>query len=131
MTVLDTNALIRWIINPKKLSKKAREAVEHAKIRGMIFISSVSIWEIYVLVKKGKLKLNTLPDKWLEKIESLPFVNFIPLDNKIVVTSVELPNFDHKDPADRFIIATALNLGAKLITSDRKILNYPHVQSIW
>ena len=68
---------------------------------------------------------------WLEKVESLPTVRFIPVDNRIAAYSINLPDFDHKDPADRIIIATALNTGAKLVTSDRKILNYHHVQSIW
>jgi len=55
----------------------------------------------------------------------------VPIDNKIAVLSVNLPDFSHKDPADRIIIATALNLGVKLVTSDSKILNYKHVQAIW
>lgn len=130
MIVLDTNALIWWISNPKKLSSKARRVIEEAQ-KKEIYISSISILEIYVLVKKNRLKLNTLPDNWLEKLESLPFVYFVPIDNKIAVASVELPDFTHKDPADRIIIATALNLGAKLITSDEKILSYKKVQTVW
>lgn len=131
MIVLDTNALIWWISDPGKLSKKARKTIENAKQEGTIYISSISVLEIYVLVKKERLKLNTLPDKWLEEIENLPFINFVPVNNKIAIASVELPDFPHQDPADRIIIATALNMAAELITSDKKILNYPHVESIW
>lgn len=131
MIVLDTNALIRWIIDSGKLSKKAKKAIENAREKNAIFISSISIWEIYTLVKKEKFKLSTWPERWLEKLESLAFVNFVPMNNKIAITSVELLDFSHKDPADRIIVATALSLGAKLVTSDKKILNYPHVQSVW
>lgn len=131
MIVLDTNALIWWISDPGKLSRKARQAIENAKREGTIYISSISVLEIYVLVKKGRLKLNTLPDNWLKEIENLPFVNFVAIDNRIAITSVELIDFPHKDPADRIIIATALNIGVKLITSDKKILSYHHVESIW
>ena len=53
------------------------------------------------------------------------------MDNQIAKTSVNLPDFMHKDPADRIIIATALNLGAELVTSNKKILNYTYVKSVW
>lgn len=131
MIVLDTHALIWWVDNPNKLSKKARKAIEEEKSKKGILVSSISVFEINLLVKKNKLHLVNNPDIWLGKIESLPFIRFIPVDNKIAAYSVNLPDFYHKDPADRIIIATALNIGAKLITSDKKILNYSLVQSAW
>lgn len=130
MIVLDTNSLIWWISNPEKLSGKARKEIENAK-KTTIYISSMSVFEIYILLRKGRLKIDIFPDQWLERIESLPFVRFVPIDNKIAIAAVELTDFDHKDPADRIIIATALNLGAKLVTADKKILDYSHVQSVW
>ncbi len=132
MIVFDTHALIWWIDSPQKLSKKARKIIDEEKLKEVnILVSSISTLEIYRLVKNGKLQLTNDVDSWLEKIESLPAVRFIPVDNKIAASSVNLPDFSHKDPADRIIIATALNLGVKLVTSDKRILNYPHVQSIW
>ncbi len=68
---------------------------------------------------------------WIKKSEMLPFVNFIPVDNSIAVKSVNLPQPFHSDPADRIIIATAISLGASLITKDERILKYPHVKTIW
>ena len=131
MIVLDTNALIWWASNSERLSRKAKKAIEEAERKKALYISSISILEIYILVKKNKIKFNTSVDSWLEKVESLPYVNFVPMDNKIAVQSVNLPDLLHKDPADRIIIATALNIGAKLITSDRKIINYKKVQTVW
>lgn len=132
MIVLDTHALVWWIDSPQKLSKKAREIIEEEQIKeGSILVSSISTLEIYRLVKNGKLQLIDHVDNWLEKIESLPAVRFVPVDNRIAAYSINLPDFDHKDPADRIIIATALNLGAKLVTSDKKIRDYSYVQSIW
>ena len=130
MIVLDTNALIWWLANPEKLSRKARQAIDEAKKKSVIFISSISVLEILTLIKKDRLKLDMLPDSWLNKIEALPFVKFIPLDNRIAEESVNLDLWD-KDPADRIIVATALNLGAKLVTSDKEILKYPQVQTMW
>jgi len=131
MIVLDTNALIWWASNSERLSRKAKKAIEEAERKKALYISSISILEIYILVKKNKIKFNTSVDSWLEKVESLPYVNFVPMDNKIAVQSVNLPDLLHKDPADRIIIATALNIEAKLITSDRKIINYKKVQTVW
>lgn len=132
MIVLDTHTLIWWVDSPQKLSKKAKKAIEEEKSKDRgILVSSISTFEIYLLIKKGKLELANNPDVWLEKIESLPAIRFIPVDNKIAAYSVNLPDFDYKDPADRMIIATALNLGVKLVTSDKKILNYKNVQSVW
>lgn len=131
MIVLDTNALIRWISDPEKLSQRVKKTIEEAEKKKAIYISSISVLEIYTLVKKNKLKFNILADNWLEKVESLPYVNFVSMDNKIAVQSVNLPDPLHKDPADRIIIATALQIGAKLITSDQKILDYPHIQAVW
>lgn len=131
MIVLDTHILIWWVNSPQKLSKKAKKAIDEEKPKKGILISSISTFEIYLLIKKGKLELTNYPDAWLERIESLPYVHFVPMDNQIATASVNLPDFMHKDPADRIIIATALNLGAKLVTSDKKILQYSKVQTIW
>ena len=132
MIVLDTHTLIWWIDGPQKLSKKARKIIEKEKTKeGNILVSSISTLEIYRLVKNGKLQLINHVDSWLEKIESLPAVRFIPIDNRIAAYSINLPDFDHKDPADRIIIATALQYGAAVVSSDKEILRYPHVQSIW
>ena len=134
MIVLDTHVLVWWVANPEKLSKRAQEKIEREVNKGedgVLFVSSISVWEIYLLVKKGKLSFSVDVDTWLVKVESLPFVQFIPVDNKIAAKSANLPEPLHNDPADRIIISTALQNGADLITSDKRILAYPNVRSIW
>ena len=68
---------------------------------------------------------------WIEKSEMLPFFEFIPVDNSVAIKSVNLPQPLHSDPADRIIIATAISLGAPIVTKDEKILNYSQVKTIW
>ena len=131
MILLDTSTLIWWTTALEKLSKKARDVIEKEIKEGVFFVSSISIWEIYLLVKKEKVRFSVDIDTWLEKVGSSPYINFIPVDNKIAAKSVMLPDFSNKDPADRMIVATALINGATLVTSDKRILNYPHVQSVW
>lgn len=131
MIILDTNALIRWICAPEKLSKKARKIIEEISKKEQVLVSSISIWEISLLIKKDRIGFFIDADSWLEEMESLPFIRFIPIDNQIAAKSVNLDGNFHQDPADRMIVATALISGATVITSDKKILNYSKVQSIW
>jgi PIN domain nuclease of toxin-antitoxin system len=129
--LLDTHILVWWVSDDSKLSQKAKKLIESASKKQEIIISSISIWEICLLVKESRLKLATDLETWIQKLESIPFIRFIPIDNSIAMKSVFLNEDLHKDPADRIIIATALKLGVKLITSDRKILNYKKVQTVW
>ena len=59
------------------------------------------------------------------------FQFIIPVDNAIAIQSVDRPKPLHSDPVDRIIIATAISLGASLVTNDEKISNYPHVKTVW
>ncbi|MDL1981136.1 MAG: type II toxin-antitoxin system VapC family toxin [Deltaproteobacteria bacterium] len=131
MIVLDTHAWVWFVSNPELLSKKAERTIERAVVDKNVFISSISAWEVALLTSKKRLLLSMEVADWIKKSEMLPFVNFIPVDNSIAVKSVNLPQPFHSDPADRIIIATAISLGASLITKDERILKYPHVKTIW
>ena len=131
MIVLDTHAWVWFISNPELLSKRAKKATDTAINAKEIFISSISAWEIALLVEKRRLKLTLDVTDWISKSERLPFFRFIPVDNSIAIKAVNLPQPFHNDPADRIIIATATAIGAPLVTKDEKILKYPHVKSIW
>lgn len=131
MILLDTHIWLWWISNPEKLSKNAGHAIEQALREKEIIISSISTWEIAILVQKGRLELSIDVRDWVRKTEGLPFVRFIPIDNTIALRSVSLPGDFHTDPADRIIVATALTMGVPLITKDEKIIDYPYVDTIW
>ena len=131
MIVLDTHAWLWFISKPEVLSKGAAEAVSEAVKDKSVLISSISAWEVALLVTKKRLKLSLDVTDWIAKSESLPFIQFVAVSNAIAIKSVNLPQPLHPDPADRIIIATALTAGAALVTKDMKLLNYPHVKTIW
>jgi PIN domain nuclease of toxin-antitoxin system len=131
MIVLDTHAWIWFTSKPEALSKKAQKAVDAAVKEKNVLISSISVWEVALLVKNKRLKLSMDVTDWIAKSENLPFIQFIPVSNSIAVKSVNLPQPLHPDPADRIIIATALSTGASLVTKDKKISDYAHVKTIW
>lgn len=131
MIVLDTHVWLWWLSNPEFLSSAAAEAIDQAIARQSINISSISAWEIAILVKKGRLTLALEVQDWIMKAESLPFLHFIPVNNAIAVKSVLLADPLHQDPADRIIAATAMVNNAALITRDEKLLGYPPLTTIW
>jgi len=131
MIVLDTHIWIWFISKPEVLSKRAKKAVSAAVKEKNVLISSISAWEVALLVIKKRLTLSLDVTDWIAKSEGLPFIHFIEISNSIAVKSVNLPQPLHPDPADRIIIATALSAGVPLVTKDKKLLNYPHVETIW
>lgn len=131
MIVLDTHAWVWWIAASRQLSRRARERIESLMGRGGIYVSSISCWEIGMLVSRGRLELTMDAEDWIARCESLPFLSFVPVDNKIALRSTRLPGRLQEDPADRIIVATALSLGATLVTKDRRIQAYEHVPTLW
>ena len=131
MIVLDTHIWVLFVSNPELLSKRAKRSLDTAMEEKGILISSISTWEVALLVSKKRLQLTLSVTDWIAKSEALPFITFIPVDNSVAIKSVNLPQPLHNDPADRIIIATAISMGVPLVTKDEKILKYPHVQTIW
>ena len=132
MIVLDTHILIWWATGDlTKLSPNAISAINQELAGGEIIISSITAWEIAMLIAKERIVISMDLDEWLSTIALIEAVKFFAVDNDIAVKSASLPSEFHKDPADRMIVATARKLGCGLVTADEKILNYQHVKSIW
>ncbi|WP_206952155.1 type II toxin-antitoxin system VapC family toxin [Trinickia acidisoli] len=131
MIVLDTHALVWWVNGDSALSKKAKAAIGRELDGGQIVVSSISAWEVTMLVEREKLVLSMDVSSWLSMVGEIDAVRFAPVDAEIAIKSVELPGEFHKDPADRMIVATARKLAAPLVTRDDKIRAYAHVRTIW
>jgi len=129
--VLDTHAWVWFLSDPERLPGRAREAISAAKESAEILVSSISAWEVALLVARKRLGLSLGLTEWIARAEALPFLRFIPVDNAIAIASVLLPRPIHADPADRIIIATAISFHAPVVTKDRKIRRYRHVETIW
>jgi len=131
MVLLDTHVWVWFVSNPDNLSDHARSSIETAMEKKAIYISSISTWEVALLVSRNRLKLTMNVHDWIQRSEALPFMKFIPVNNSIAIQSVYLPPPLHNDPADRIIIATALSLGIPVVTKDEKIINYRPIETIW
>jgi len=131
MILLDTHSLIWWFDNDPRLSTSAKRTIDTEQQTGLIGISSFSCWEIALLVSRRKIYLTNEIRAWLGAIAAISRVRFIPVDNNIAVASIYLPGKLNKDPADRIIVATAMQLNIPIVTTDARIRAYPHVQTIW
>lgn len=129
MTLLDTHAWIWWVDNPDKLSEAAQEEIRKAVAESSLYVSSMSVWELAMLVSKDRLQLKLDVGDWLSHTEALPYVTFVPVNNRIALNAMTLAL--HPDPADRIIVATALYLGATLVTKDDKLRTFEKVTTVW
>lgn len=131
MIVLDTHALIWWVNGDPLLSQPAADAIATELNGGDILVSSITAWEIAMLVARDRIALSMDVAEWLNVVNQIDAVRFVHVDNEIAVKSVELPGEFHKDPADRLIVTTARKFSAPVVTADEKIREYPHVKTIW
>ena len=80
------------------------------------------------LTRLGRVQLPAPTRDWLSTALSYPSIELLPLTPEIVVQANDLPELDHKDPVDQILIATALVHGCPIMTLDRIIQNYRHVE---
>lgn len=131
MILVDTHIFLWWIGDKKRLTRSAIQVLKKAEKNQEIAVSAISFWEIALLLKKDRLNVTMDAQIWLDQLEMLPGLHIIPIDAMMARESVFLTGPLHSDPADRMIIATARVLGIPLVTADKKIRAYPHVQAIW
>ena len=113
------------------MPERARLLADGAAADNALAVSVVSVWEIAVKTALGKLPLGMSAREWVARATRAPGLRIVPLDSDIALASAELPPPFHRDPADRLIVAFARRARATLLTSDRKILDYPHVTACW
>jgi PIN domain nuclease of toxin-antitoxin system len=118
--LLDTCALLWLAEGGKHLSKEAWDRIEDAPI---VYVSAISAFEIAVKCRSGKLKLPVPPAEWFQAIVDHHGLAVQPLNWDVCMAAVELPPI-HKDPCDRFIIATAKMRRLPVVTGDPVFRSY-------
>ena len=128
MITLDTHAAVWWIQSPHLLSSPAAEVIRHAD---RILIPAIVFWEVSLLVRKERLRLNgdRPVGAWAQQVLAIPRVQEIPLTARIALAADAADM--HPDPADRFIATTAHQLDAPLVTKDRLLHDLPWLATTW
>jgi PIN domain nuclease of toxin-antitoxin system len=130
MILLDTH-IISWLaLEPGRLSKGARSAIEASRRTGQgLAISAISLFELAMAAKRRRIKLDISIESFLQDIES-HFI-LLPIVARTCVRAAELPPAYPRDPADLIIGATALTEGIPLVTADQAIRRSGALQTIW
>ncbi|HMQ63782.1 MAG TPA: type II toxin-antitoxin system VapC family toxin [Flavilitoribacter sp.] len=124
--LVDTQALIWFIEGNTQLKPKARTIIEDPGIP--IYSSIASIWEIGIKTSIGKLQLDKSLQDFVTQLH-IDKIDIIGIHPPHIFELLSLPH-SHKDPFDRIIIAQAIALDLKIITSDEAFKNY-QVEVIW
>ncbi len=121
--LLDTCAAL-WATEADALSAKAQAAIAEADEAGVfIYVSPITAWEVGLLVSRGRVALTLPPKAWFSALGEAGVLT-AALTPEILVESSFLPSSDLRDPADRIVAATARELGYRLMTRDRPLLDY-------
>jgi len=126
--VLDTHIWVWWVHGDPQLPEPHQRLIEKHEQTGL-GISAISCWEVAKLVEKGRLRLPCPIDEWMRLALGYPGITLLPLEPAIAIESTRLPPPFHDDPADQIIVATARIHGCAIVSVDRKISEYPHLQA--
>ena len=127
--VLDTCALIWWSLDPDLLSESAKNLCDEMEQKKNGLVASISLWEIALKVKKGKLDLGIDFNIYINTLFQSDVLQIIPIDVDLWVESVNL-DWEHRDPTDRVVVALANQYQAQLITKDKIIKDF-YTLTVW
>ena len=117
--LLDTH-IWRWsLAAPERLGKRLRATITRPGTE--LWLSPVSVWELLVLADRGRIKLAPTPQRWIDEALRRTPAQEAPLNHQVAIRSREILS-THEDPADRFLVATALVYGLTLATADETLM---------
>lgn len=131
MIVLDTCAVIWDALDRQQLTRKALSAINKADEFNGLFVSDITIWEIAILVKKGRIKINATASNFVNLYLQMRNVSVVQISPEIAELSVSLDARMSKDPADRIISATSIIQKAQLVTADQNLISCKIVDTLW
>ncbi len=117
--LLDTHIWLWSLLEPGRLSRRVKR--ELADPASELWLSPISVWELSVLLRRGRVRLEHDFHEWVETA-----LNRAPLREAPVTNDVAMATYDidqpHRDPADRFLAATATVFDLTLVTGDERLI---------
>lgn len=123
--LLDTHIALWLDSGDRSLRPPTRALIDDCwRGGGTIFLSAVSAWEIALLVDSGRIDLDLPVEAWVERFLARPGVEAAPLGCRTASGAYRWRHFEHRDPADRLLIATSIELDCPLVTYDKRIARF-------
>lgn len=117
--LLDTHIWVFSHLAPDRLSTRVRRAITSSTAE--LWLSPVSVWELSLLVERGRLRLRVDPARWVEQALAAAPMRDAALTRAVALESRRV-QLSHEDPADRFLAATAALYDLTLVTSDERLI---------
>lgn len=127
--LLDTCAILFIADNTSDLSAATLRLIDDAPL-GDVLVSAISVAEIACLQERGRIKLQSHWRIWWDMLLRQTAWTCLPITGEVMAEAYSLPPPIHRDPTDLVLIATARLEKLTLVTTDGKILNYPHVATL-
>ena len=123
--LLDTHIALWLDSGDDRLQPSTRSLIDGCWLNGgTIFLSAVTAWEIALLVDAERIDLDIPVEAWIERFLGRPGVEAAALGHRAACRSYQLHHLEHRDPADRLLIATAIELACPLVTYDARIARF-------
>lgn len=125
--LLDTHVWLWSLLEPERLSARARELIASDQTR--LHLSGISLWETLLLAERKRIILEPNAETWLQTAIVRSPVKEVPITFDVALASRSI-RLSHGDPADRFIAASAKVFDLTLLTADRRLLKCRDIKAL-
>ncbi len=123
--VLDTHIALWLDSGNDRLRAATRNLIDTCwQGGGKIFLSAITAWEIALLSDLRRIDLDIAVEAWIDRFLARPGVEAVPVSHRAAARATGFHGFEQRDPADRLLIATAIELGCPLVTYDTRIAKF-------
>ena len=123
--LLDTHIALWFESGHERLLPATRDLLDGCwREGGTIYLSAISVWEIAMIVDAQRIKFHIPIEVWVDRFLVRPGIEAVPLALSAAARAYQLEHLEHRDPADRLLIATAIELGCPLVTYDERIRRF-------
>jgi PIN domain nuclease of toxin-antitoxin system len=129
--LLDTHVLLWLCLEPGRLSRAATTAIRKALAAGGLAIASITLWEVAMMVRLGRLVPRGTPESWLAELVARSGVIVKEITPAIATLATQFSDEFPADPADRLIAATARAEGVVLVTRDARLRRSGALTTTW
>lgn len=126
--LLDTHIWLWRLLEPHRIPQHVGDVLDLAE--NQLLLSPISVWETLVLARKGKLRLEPDPVRWVRRALQESRLEMVPLTHQIAITSEELTDLSSTDPADRLLAATAVVEDISMATADEVLCAFGGLQTL-